>query len=221
MRRLYILFALLLLLIAGCTEQPSTNLQTVSRKAGLGDTVEAIEAAWGKGYKKEAVQSDGSRNVVIGFSDNVDLGYCVKCPENFGDPERLGHLSGSAKLLGSSQDKNPAKEEFFESIRDLMPKDSSLKSTYRSETPSVIPGNPPARKELFNFTSSSLGVLPDVQKSLVYSQDGLREPVGSFCLAVNYDMDDPSRVYNFSLFLGDGRYDSNVMKKVDHNPFSK
>ena len=186
----------------------------VTYATGLGDTFADIEKTWNKGYKKVGPPIGSSRIVAIGISKASCIRYTTGLEGyTFGNPERAGRLEGDARgLFGANAGSNPTKQQFIKSIKELMPKDYKLLAAYSTDTP--------WRKEIYSFSSASFRRLPGIKDSFAYASDGMKHPVGSFMLIVNYDIDSKDRVMNFHLILGlPGEADLSGLKKIAKNSF--
>jgi hypothetical protein len=130
---------------------------------------------------------------------------------SFGNPPRIGYISGEGYGLFLDERLPPAADLFFDKLKGLLPFGYKLIAAY-SKRGSYL-------EEKYVFKSGWLTSLKGIKDALPYqSIFGIKgDPVGVFQLIVNYDINDNGRVANFTLCLG--RDDNSDMRKMSKNPF--
>ncbi|MGO9415240.1 MAG: hypothetical protein ACLP51_08900 [Syntrophobacteraceae bacterium] len=178
---------------------------------GLGDTLEAIDKAWNKGYREVRPQFGGVNLVSVGTSEESAIQYYTGL-NDFGDPKRAGQIGGGAKgLFGARAGEQATRAQFFSAITHLMPKGSKLICAYQRADQS---------EEVYMFESEWLKTLPGIGAHMAYQDNQFRKanPLGAYSLDVYYDSRNPDRVTLFKLVLGYFQQDDLVGMTRISNP---
>lgn len=189
----------------------SIALPNVSRKAGLGDTFQALEAAWNQGYRKE-YDSNGFKTIHVGTENSHIIYETGMFGKTFGNPERVGKIEGETKgLFGASEGANPTLEQFANGIQDLMPGDSKCTS--------ALTRMDGYRTTIYVFRSEALKLAPSIADSFAYKT--MKAKPGAFFLIANHVMGDEAKIVNFTLTLGEpvGADTSGMKKVIGRIPF--
>lgn len=146
-------------------------------------------------------------NAKYGGSIPVDKQDC------YGNPPRVGALYFDTKgLFGSPPNMRPLASQFFPGIRDLIPSDAKLTASYIRKSNYI--------KELYVFKSEQLKQKPGIKTAPRYQKELWNNPVGTFFMIVNYDVDKTGRVVNSLISLGlPAEVEFSNMKKMSKNPF--
>lgn len=182
---------------AGAQQAQVTNVAAATRMdhtpdVGLGATIEALEKAWNKGYRRAFDKGSGDEIVWLGSSEESHIDY--QAAFNFSDPPRVGDIEGGAKgMFGALAGEEPGASEFFSQIKRLTPVDSKIVAEY-------IRKDRFSHEVIYEFESNWIKALPDIRQAPIYKND--KKNVGRFVLEVLYDPSRPDRISAFTLSLG-------------------
>lgn len=180
-------------------------IPTICPKAGLGDAIQSIDNEWGKKYRNQ----DKSGITFVGESEEQGFAYDTADIHNYGNPQRAGRLSGIAKnMWGVLKDEYPLKYDFYNGIKDLMPKDFRLVKTYKKDN-----------KYLFELNSVLLSRTQGIDSAFVYnSKFNESVKLGDFTLIVFEDSNNSSEINSWTLLIGKSN-ETFSMKSIDYNPW--
>lgn len=192
---------LCILLITGCgeTESPQSKAPLIlAPVAGIGDSVDAFEKTYNKGYKKD--YGSPLYTVKVGKSEEHYMSY--DGINNFGNPSRIGLIQmDTSKLLARNSNEYLDEQEFYRWVRNILPRDAVLIATYLR-----LPGKmQPWKKRYHIFRSASLAAIPGAPDS------------GTISMIVNWLPDKSNKIGNFLLTVGNLEEEAKNNKLLQEN----
>ena len=187
---------------------------TVCQKAGLGDTFDEIDRAWGV-YKKKA---ESGNRFKVGPSENQTFAYDTQFGHPFGNPPRAGSIDGVTKNWWCKEGEEfPNKQAFFNGIKDFMPREFSLIKTYYREEKDLNCGT-----YIFLCNSSTLANVPDIEKAWNYNKKYYHNPkIGNFVLYVHERINDTNHIDPWYMVIASevSKVDIEHAKEINYNPW--